>query len=173
MIVIVAHMITKTYRIEDIVFTELSPKKGAIEYFLIDTLKKRRKVTGIAKLGFNGRIKSVKAVYLREKPLLDALVQADAGQQITVDFSEFNKTPRTQQKTGGRLSETKRIKPSRRRHGDISASNINQAIYKDMQYNEKLKAFVPDLSKAGLWFVFLFLVWMAFMSVNELADLLK
>ena len=166
-------MITKTYRIEDIVFTELSPKKGAIEYFLVDSLQKRRKVTGIAKLGFNGKIKSVKAVYLREKPLLDSLVQADAGEQIMVDFTEFNKIPRAQIKTVGGLSAIKKIKASKRHQGDISATMMYQDIYRDLHYREKLKSFMPDLSKVGLWLVFLFMVWMAFMSVNVLAELFK
>jgi len=160
-------MITKTYRIEDIIFTELSPKKGSIEYFLVDSVKQKRKVTGIAKLGFNGKIKSVTAVYNREKPLVDALVHADVGERITVDFSEFNKTPREQ------VASVKHVIPSARANGEINATMVYQEVYHDMQYAEKIRSFLPDLSKLGLWAVFLFLVWMAFMAVNQFTGMLK
>jgi hypothetical protein len=164
-------MITKTYRIEDIIFTELSPKKGSIEYFLIDSVKEKRKVTGIAKLGFNGKIKSVRPVYLREKPLIDVLVQSDVGERITVDFTEFNKTPRDKLKAR-KLSVTKGI-PATKVQGDISATMVYQEAYDDMLYAQKLRSFLPDLSKVGVWLVFLFIIWMAFMAVNQFAGLLK
>ncbi len=165
-------MITKTYRIEDIVFTELSPKKGAIEYFLIDSIKNKRKVTGIAKLGFNGRIKSVRAVYLREKPLIDTLVQSDVGERITVDFTEFNKKPRDQQQAKS-SSVIKGIPASKRVQGDILATMVYQETYNDMLYTQKLRSMMPDLSKLGVWIVFLFIIWMAFMAVNQFAGLVK
>ncbi len=160
-------MITKTYRIEDIIFTELSPKKGSIEYFLVDSVMQKRKVTGVAKLGFNGKIKSVTAVFNREKPLVDALVHADVGERITVDFSEFNKTPREQ------VSSVKHVIPSARSTGDINATMVYQEAYQDMQYVEKIRSFLPDLSKLGLWAILLFLIWMAFMAVNQFAGLVK
>ncbi len=158
-------MITKTYRIEDILFTELSPKKGSIEYFLVDSVMQKRKVTGIAKLGFNGKIKSVTAVYNREKPLVDALVHADVGERITVDFTEFNKSPREQ------IASVKHVDPSVRSNGDINATMVYREAYQDMQYLEKIRTFLPDMSNLGLWIVFLFLVWMAFMAVNEFSGL--
>lgn len=164
-------MISKTYRIEDIIFTELSPKKGSIEYFLVDTLGHKRKVTGIAKLGLNRKIKSVKAVFHREVPLIDALIKADVNQRISVDFSEFNeKYPRGCSKVSS--SKTKKT-PVKRVHGDISATMLYQDYYNDMKYQNKIKNILPDMSKLGVWLVFIFVIWLAFMAVAQMAELLK
>lgn len=163
-------MNTKIFRVEDILFTELSPRKGSIEYFLIDGVKGKRKVTGIAELSSNGKIKSVRAVYLREKPLLDVLVEADVGQRITVDFTEHNKVKRVRQVHSKHQAN---VQESMRTHGDISATMVYQELYDDLNYNEKLKNILPDMSKVGVWFVFLFIVWLVFMAINQLSVLLK
>lgn len=158
-------MNTKIYRIEDIVFTELSRNKGSIEYHLIDSVKNKRKVTGIAKLGFNRKIKSVKAVYHREKPLIDALVEADIDQRISVDFTEFNKISRVSTKQVPSISASTRLQ------GDISATMVYQEIYNDINYSNKIKNMLPDMSRVGVWVIFLFIIWMAFMAVNQLSKL--
>jgi len=160
-------MDTKIYRIEDIVFTELSRNKGSIEYHLIDSIKNKRKVTGIAKLGLNRKIKSVKAVYHREKPLIDALVEADVDQRISVDFTEFNKISRV------RTKQMPNIKASTRANGEISATMVYQEIYDDIYYSEKVKNVLPDMSRLGVWAVFLFVIWMAFMAINQFAKLVS
>lgn len=158
-------MNTKTYRVEDIVFTELSRNKGSIEYYLVDSIKNKRKVTGVAKLGFNRKIKSVHAVYHREKPLIDALVEADIGQRISVDFSEFNRISRVSTK------QVSNIVASIRTQGDINATMVYQEIYNDINYSEKIKSILPDMSRVGVWAVFLFVIWMAFMAINQFAKL--
>ncbi len=158
-------MNTKIYRIEDIVFTELSRNKGSIEYYLVDSIKNKRKVTGIAKLGFNRKIKSVKAVYQREKPLIDALIDADVDQRISVDFTEFNKISRVS------LKQMPSIQASTRANGEITATMVYQEIYNDINYSEKIKNYLPDLSRLGVWAVFIFIIWMAFMAINQFAKL--
>lgn len=158
-------MNTKIYRIEDIVFTELSRNKGSIEYHLVDSVKNKRKVTGIAKLGLNRKVKSVKAVYHREKPLIDVLIKADVDQRISVDFTEFNKIARVSTK------QAPNIPASTRAQGDISATMVYQEIYNDLNYSEKIKKGLPDMSRIGIWGVFLFIIWMAFMAINQLSKL--
>jgi len=81
----------KIYTIKGYTCKEVSPGRGAIQYHLVDDLGQERTVTAIAKLGLIRKIKSVQPIHFRETPLVDALSKAKINDEISVDFSSFNK----------------------------------------------------------------------------------
>jgi len=81
----------KTFTIKEYKFKQVSQSKGAIEYLLEDEFGEQRTVTAIAKIGWNKKISSVKPVFKRETPLVQALANRAVDDQIVVDFSGFNK----------------------------------------------------------------------------------
>lgn len=81
----------KIYTIKGYTCKEVSSRKGAIQYQLVDDLGQERTVTAIAKLGLIKKIKSVHPIHFRETPLVEALSKAKINDQISVDFSDFNK----------------------------------------------------------------------------------
>lgn len=91
----------KTFTVTDILFTSVSRNKGTLEYYLVDELGNERKVTAMAQLGFRKKIKSVRALYQREIPLIEVLADLEVDQSVTIDFSEFNKNPREHKKHSG------------------------------------------------------------------------
>ena len=84
----------KTYTVNDILFNEVSHSsfqtKGTLEYFLVDEFGDSRKVITMATVGYGKKIKTVRALYKREEPLVEALKNADIGQEVTIDFASFN-----------------------------------------------------------------------------------
>ena len=104
-------------------------------------------------------------MYHREKPLIDALVTAEIGQRLSVDFTEFNQIARVSTK------QTPNIRTSTCAQGDISATMVYQDIYNDVNYSEKNKKMLPDMSRVGVWGIFLFIIWMAFMAINQFSKL--
>lgn len=88
----------KTFTVTDILFNEISRKKGTIEYYLIDEMGDERKVTAMAQLGYGKKIKTVKALFQREIPLVEALETKEIDQIFTLDFTQFNKDQRLNKK---------------------------------------------------------------------------
>jgi len=77
-------------------FTEISSRKGSIEYQLMDDQGNERTVTALATLNLFKKIKSVRPVYHRETPLVHALAKTQLNESLLVDFTEFNQqNPRT------------------------------------------------------------------------------
>jgi len=72
-------------------FREISRGKGAIEYQLVDEFGNERTVNAMAKLNLFNKITSVKPIYHRELPLIQALAQTKLNDSVFVDFSTFNK----------------------------------------------------------------------------------
>ena len=81
----------KTFTIKAYNFKQVSQGKGAIEYLLVDEFGEKRIVTAVAKIGWNKKISSIKPVYTRETPLVQALADRVVNDQIIVDFTGFNK----------------------------------------------------------------------------------
>ena len=81
----------KVYTIIDCQRTDISSSKGSIKYVLRDENDQERSVTAIAKFGLFKRLKSVHAIHFRETPLIEALAKASVNEQITIDFTDFNK----------------------------------------------------------------------------------
>ena len=72
-------------------FKEISSRKGSIEYQLMDAFGNERTVTAMAKLNFFQKVSSVRPIYHRELPLIQALARTKLNDSVVVDFSEFNK----------------------------------------------------------------------------------
>ncbi len=72
-------------------FTEISSRKGSIEYQLTDDFGNERTVTAMAKLNLFNKVSSIKPIYHRELPLVRALANTKLNESVIVDFSEFNK----------------------------------------------------------------------------------
>ena len=81
----------KTYTVKEKTHKVISDKKISIHYLLEDEGGEERKVVVIALLGMRQKIKSIKAIYQREIPLVEALAKASVNDEIRVEFSEFNK----------------------------------------------------------------------------------
>ncbi len=81
----------KTYTIQSLVCTEISPGKGSMVWQLRDTADERiRKVNGISVLDKNGLIESVRSIYTREAPLVEELLVHHEGDSFSIDFTDFN-----------------------------------------------------------------------------------
>lgn len=82
----------KTYTIQSLVCTEISPGKGSMIWQLRDSTDDRvRKVNGLSTLDKQGVIESVRSIYTREAPLVEELLLHQEGDTFTIDFSGFNK----------------------------------------------------------------------------------
>lgn len=79
------------YQITGYNFTEISKRKGSIEYQLIDDFGNERTVTAMAKTNLFKKVTSVRPIYHRELPLIKELAQKKLNDSIIVDFSEHNK----------------------------------------------------------------------------------
>lgn len=95
----------KTFTVNDILFNKISRKKGMIEYYLTDELGNDRKITAMAQLGFGKKIKTVRALYQREIPLVAALETKEIDQIFTLDFTQFNTEQRLNKKASKRFAE--------------------------------------------------------------------
>ena len=82
----------KTFSLKKIEHKIVTPRKGMLTYHVVDENNVARKVACITLLNRKKEIKNRKAGYKREIPLMDALSGLQPGQNITVDFSHFNKT---------------------------------------------------------------------------------
>lgn len=81
----------KTYTIQSLVCTEISPGKGSMVWQLRDASDDRvRKVNGLSTLDKQGLIESVRSIYTRETPLVEELLLHNEGDTFTIDFSGFN-----------------------------------------------------------------------------------
>lgn len=79
------------YHITGYNFTEISKGKGSIEYQLTDEYGNERTVTAMANLNVLKKVTSIRPIYHRELPLIQALAQSKLNDSVIVDFSEFNK----------------------------------------------------------------------------------
>jgi len=80
----------KTYTILELDCKQISVRKGAMKYLLVDELGNKRNVSAIAKLGIDKKIRSLQAIQFREKPLIEALSNAQLNDTFDVDFTHFN-----------------------------------------------------------------------------------
>ncbi|MCK5727418.1 MAG: hypothetical protein KAH22_11420 [Thiotrichaceae bacterium] len=115
----------KRFTLKKIEHKIISKKKGMLTYIVVDENNTQRTVASVTSLDRRGEIKSRKAVYKREIPLVDALTGLALNQSLTVDFSDFNKT----------FKRSKVINRGSAYHGDtllsaISGSNLLPIILK-------------------------------------------
>ena len=105
----------KRYTVTNILFNEISSDflraKGTLEYYLIDEEGNERKVITIAELGRGKKIKTVRALYQREKPLVDALVNVEIDQEVVIDFSKYNKHMPASRLVSNRSRSVSKISP--------------------------------------------------------------
>ncbi|MEE9444509.1 MAG: hypothetical protein V3V19_02470 [Cocleimonas sp.] len=141
----------KTYTIQKTQQKELSRNKAIIDYFLIDNQGKQRTVHAVASLGFGKKVKSIRAKYYRETPLVKALSKANNQQRIEVSYTKFNKKPRIS------LLPTNR-KPT--------SDSSYQDVYNDMMYKEKLGFATPNFYTLGMWSILAVMLWMVYMSIS-------
>lgn len=81
----------KTYTIQSLVCTEISPGKGSMVWQLRDAGDQRvRRVNGISTLDKQGLIESVRSIYAREAPLVEELLLYHEGDTFSIDFTGFN-----------------------------------------------------------------------------------
>ena len=126
----------KHYTVTNILFNEISrdffQTKGTLEYYLLDEVGNERKVITIAKIGRSKKIKTVRALYQREKPLVDVLVNAEIDQTLSIDFSAFNKrTPASY------LVAAKK-------------KSVNRICTNNIIHDQNLNAIIPDASRIPL-----------------------
>lgn len=136
----------KTYTIQSIVCTEISPGKGSMAWQLRDNADERlRKVSGISTLDKNGLIESVRAIYTREAPLIDALLLRQEGDSFSIDFTGFNQ----------------------------AQGYINREMYANIQKCERLSCMVGKLWRVlavMALLVILSLVWMLNSSMTKFSQ---
>lgn len=80
----------KTFTIQDIVRTDISPEKGGMTWFLLDEQGKERRVQAVTDLDGAGEIAAVQPIFGRETPLVEELTQHAIGDTFTIDFTAFN-----------------------------------------------------------------------------------
>ncbi len=95
-------MNNKTYTIKRSQFKETSRFRGTIDYYLVDEKGTERVVNAVAKLGLTKKVKSIRARYYRESPLVKVISKAENNQRVTVSYSKFNKKPRISLSSSGR-----------------------------------------------------------------------
>ncbi|WP_028487602.1 hypothetical protein [Thiothrix lacustris] len=136
----------KTYTIQSIVCTEISPGKGSMAWQLRDNADERlRKVSGISTLDKNGLIESVRSIYTREAPLVEELLLCQEGDTFSIDFSDFNQ----------------------------AQGYINREMYANMQKCERLSCMVGKLWRVlavMALLVILSLVWMLNSSMTKFSQ---
>ncbi len=79
------------YRITGYYFTEISKRKGSIEYQLMDDFGNERTVTAMATINLFKKVSKVTPIYHRELPLISELASKKLNDSVIVDFTEFNK----------------------------------------------------------------------------------
>jgi len=126
----------KRYTVTNILFNEISSDlfqtKGTLEYYLQDELGDKRKVITIAELGHGKKIKTVRALYQREKPLVDALANIEIGQTLHIDFAQFSK-----QEPASLLVRAKK-------------KSVNRIYANNSVYIHNINTIIPDASRIPL-----------------------
>ncbi|HMT93784.1 hypothetical protein [uncultured Thiothrix sp.] len=82
----------KTFLVHAAKTTQVAPRKGLITWLVTDENRVPRKVMGLTELDESGLVKTVKPVYSRETPLVEALTTLVRGDLVTIDFRPFNLT---------------------------------------------------------------------------------
>ena len=136
----------KTYTIQSLVCTEISPGKGSMVWQLRDAGDHRvRRVNGISTLDKQGVIEAVRSIYAREAPLVDELLLHHEGDTFSIDFTGFNQ----------------------------AQGYINREMYANMQKCEKLSCMVSRLWRVlavVAILVVLSLGWMLNTSMTKFAE---
>lgn len=135
----------KTYTIQSVTHTVISPEKGSMVWQLLDAADGRlRKVNGVTTLDKAGLVDSTRSIYLRETPLVEELLLLNEGDTFTIDFTGFNQ----------------------------AQGYINREMYANMQQCERLSCLTRKLGRvlavAGVLIV-LWLGWMLYGSMTEFA----
>lgn len=135
----------KTYTVQSVTRTAISPEKGAIAWALQDEQGRERKVNGVTTLDKDGHITSARSIYSREAPLVEELLLHFEGDTFTIDFTEFNK----------------------------AQGYINREIYADLQKCQRMSCLAREAGKVlavAAVLAVLWLGWTFYASVNEFAD---
>ncbi|EIJ32888.1 hypothetical protein [Thiothrix nivea] len=136
----------KTYTIQTVTHTVISPGKGSIIWELLDAADDRqRKINGITTLDKDGVIEVARSIYTRESPLVEELLLHNEGDTFTIDFTEFNK----------------------------AQGYINREIYANMKKCERMACLaqrVGQVLAVAAAVAVLWLGWTLFASVNEFAQ---
>lgn len=131
-------------------FTEISKRKGSIEYQLMDELGNERSVTAMANLNLFKKISSVRPIYHRELPLVRALSQANLNDSIVVDFTEFNKKhPRGSSRQQKISIPNVKVKGT----GDTQITSISSVLENKMRFMQLM--LFSFIGFAALWYMFL------------------
>lgn len=139
----------KTFTLHSIEHKEVSRGKGLITYHVVDENNAQRKVAGITTLDRKKNIKKIKAVYEREIPLVNALLDLPVGKRVRVDFREFNKT-----------FKRKGSNPTNR--GTAYTDNALMDGFKSSSY------LLPMLLKYSAIALVIYFFFMGYLSFNEL-----
>ena len=147
----------KTYTIQKTQQREIAKNKVIIDYFLIDDKGNQRTVHAVAKLGFGKKVKSIRAQYYRETPLVKVLSKAENQQRIEVSYTKFNKKPRI-----SLIQIDKKL----------ASDSIYQDVYSDMMYKEKIGFATPNYFTLGMFAILAFLLWMVYMSMSTITSIM-
>lgn len=79
------------YHITGYHFAEISKGQGSIEYQLMDDFGNERTVTAMAKTNLFKKVTSIRPIYHRELPLIQALANKQLNDSVIVDFSKYNR----------------------------------------------------------------------------------
>lgn len=79
-----------SYTVKNNQFKETAKGRGIISYQIVDDQGAKRTVSATAQINMFGKIKSVRPIYKRELPLIQALMKTGINDKIEVDFTEYN-----------------------------------------------------------------------------------
>ncbi len=135
----------KTYTLQKVQLADAAKNKAILDYYLIDDKGNQRVVHAVAKLSFANNVKSVRAKYYRETPLVDVLCQAEVEQQVEVSYTEFNKQPRISLlKQGRRESDASLYQTNTNNKNRVLSKSINP----------------PEFLTLGFFVISAYMLWM-------------
>ncbi len=79
-----------SYTVKNYQFKETAKGRGIISYIIVDDQGNKRTVSALAHMGMRDKIKSVRPIYKRELPLIQALIKSSLNEKIEVDFTDYN-----------------------------------------------------------------------------------
>lgn len=132
----------KTFTVLSVTHTPMSPAKGAMTWYLSDELNHSRKVTAVTTLDKAGHVTAARAVYVREVPLVDGLMQHVEGDTFAIDFQSFNE----------------------------EMGYLKRDVFADMQKLEQASKLSGRVNRVLLIIVMLLLGWLAWLTVQSLQD---
>ncbi len=111
------------YCLKQRMFKEISSGKGVVEYLLIDEYGNERRVSAMAQLNWRRQLHSIKPIYHRELPLVQALAKALINETLEVDYTDFNKKFKR-----GSVRKQKISIPSIKVSGDNHITSIGSVV---------------------------------------------